>query len=108
MNEIAAKTGTTNNHSDGWFMAIVPKLTCGVWVGGEERSIHFDNLSSGQGANMALPVFAMFIQKVYADPTLNIKAEDIFEKPESINYNLNCESLEDSTFIDSDEDEFFN
>jgi penicillin-binding protein 1A len=108
MNEIAAKTGTTNNHSDGWFMALVPKLACGVWVGGEERSIHFDNLSAGQGANMALPVFAMFMQKVYADPTLNIKTSDVFEKPETINYNLDCESLDGSSFIDGNEDEFFN
>ncbi|HPW66495.1 MAG TPA: transglycosylase domain-containing protein [Salinivirgaceae bacterium] len=104
--EIAAKTGTTNNHSDGWFMALVPKLTCGVWVGGEERSIHFDNLSIGQGANMALPVFALFIKKVYADPSLNIYPTDTFEKPETINYSLDCGTKDDN--IDIYEDEFFN
>jgi penicillin-binding protein 1A len=104
--EIAAKTGTTNNHSDGWFMAIVPKLTCGVWVGGEERSIHFDNLSIGQGANMALPVFALFIQKVYADPSLNIYPTDTFEKPETITYSLDCGTKEEE--VDVYEDEFFN
>lgn len=107
-NEIAAKTGTTNNHSDGWFMAIIPKLTCGVWVGGEERSIHFDNISEGQGANMALPIFAMFIQKVYADPTLDVKAEDVFEQPENMNYNLDCDSMYENDIIEgSSEDEFF-
>lgn len=106
-NEIAGKTGTTNNQSDGWFMGIIPKLTCGVWVGGEERSIHFDNITEGQGANMALPIFALFLQKLYADPSLNIKAEDIFDKPETVNYNLDCESANENTLEGSNEDEFF-
>jgi len=105
-NEIAAKTGTTNNHSDGWFMAVIPKLTCGTWVGGEERSIHFDNLSVGQGANMALPVFALFIQKVYADPSLNISPNDTFVRPAFLNIDLNCDSDSETTI--HDESELFN
>ena len=104
-NEIAAKTGTTNNHSDGWFMSIVPQLACGVWVGGEERSIHFDNISEGQGANMALPIFALFYQKVLADPTINITEFDVFERPEAINYNLDCDAEEDVN--EYEENEFF-
>lgn len=106
--EIAAKTGTTNNHSDGWFMAMIPKLTCGIWVGGEERSIHFDNISSGQGANMALPVFALFIKKVYDDPNLDIKSTDVFDRPETINYNLDCETSDYDSSDDVNESEFFN
>lgn len=102
--EIAAKTGTTNNHSDGWFMAIVPKLVCGSWVGGEERSIHFDNIGEGQGATLALPVFALFYQKVLADSTINIKEKDTFERPEGINYNLNCDAIDS---IPEADEEFF-
>jgi penicillin-binding protein 1A len=108
--EIAGKTGTTNNQSDGWFMGVVPKLVAGVWTGGEERSIHFDGISLGQGANMALPVYALFIQKVFADSTLHISPEDIFEEPENFHMNLNCEetNLDDNTEIENPNEEFFN
>ena len=69
-NEIAGKTGTTNENSDGWFIGMTPNLVSGAWVGGENRSIHFDRTELGQGANMALPIWALYMQKVYADKTL--------------------------------------
>ena len=79
---LAGKTGTTNDNSDGWFMAFTPSLVAGTWVGGEERSIAFDRMAYGQGASMALPVFANFIKKVYADPTLPYNEEEQFYYPE--------------------------
>ncbi|HAZ03091.1 MAG TPA: penicillin-binding protein [Marinilabiliales bacterium] len=79
--EVAAKTGTTQNQSDGWFIGITPNLVSGVWTGAEDRATHFDGLSLGQGANMALPVWAIFMNKVYNDGTLGITREDTFEKP---------------------------
>lgn len=79
-NPIAGKTGTTNNHSDGWFMGLTPDLTTGVWVGCEDRSAHFRSLNLGQGANMALPIWAIYIKKVYADSSLDISMDD-FEAP---------------------------
>jgi len=77
---MGAKTGTTQNNSDGWFMAYTPQLVAGCWVGGEDRSIHFDGMTEGQGAAMALPVYGLFMQKVYADPTLGYSTEVQFEK----------------------------
>ena len=77
---IAGKTGTTQNNSDGWFMGITPSLATGVWVGGEVRSIHFRTITLGQGANMALPIWALYMKKVWADKTLNIPKNN-FEKP---------------------------
>ena len=62
--DIGGKTGTTQNNSDGWFIGVTPELVSGTWVGGEDRSIHFDNLREGQGASMALPVWALYMQKV--------------------------------------------
>jgi penicillin-binding protein 1A len=93
--EIGGKTGTTQNQSDGWFMGITPKLTGGVWVGGEDRSIHFDELALGSGTNMALPIWAIYMQKVYADSTMNIFQEDLFEPPPEFNVNLDCDVNED-------------
>lgn len=88
---IAGKTGTTNNQSDGWFMGIVPELTTGVWVGCEDRSAHFRSLTLGQGANMSLPIWALYMQKIYADPSLNFKKGD-FEKPlYDMNINFDCD-----------------
>ncbi|PQJ77143.1 penicillin-binding protein 1A [Polaribacter glomeratus] len=88
-NPIAGKTGTTQNQSDGWFMGIVPNLTTGVWTGGEDRAVHFAGISKGQGATMALPTWALFMRKCYADKTLNISKED-FVKPEDLTINLDC------------------
>lgn len=80
--EMGGKTGTTNNNSDGWFMSFTPELVAGCWVGGEERSIHFDRMAYGQGASMALPIHGLFYQKVYADPELNYKDNGKFDIPE--------------------------
>ena len=68
--EIGGKTGTTNRNSDAWFMGFTPQLVSGVWVGGEERDIHFDSMRMGQGATMALPIWAYFMKKVYRDISL--------------------------------------
>ncbi len=79
-NPVAGKTGTTNNHSDGWFMGLVPQLTTGVWVGCEDRAAHFRSLNLGQGANMALPIWAIYMRKVLDDTSLGFTKND-FEKP---------------------------
>jgi penicillin-binding protein 1A len=89
-NPIAGKTGTTQNHTDGWFMGVVPNLATGVWTGGEDRAIHFEGIGKGQGASMSLPTWAIFMRKCYEDPTLNISKE-AFEKPEKeISIKLDC------------------
>jgi len=79
---MGGKTGTTQNNSDGWFMGFTPSLVGGCWVGGEDRSIHFDRLAEGQGASMALPIYGLFMQKVYADKTLGYSEEEGFDIPE--------------------------
>lgn len=94
-NPIAGKTGTTQNHTDGWFMGVVPNLATGVWTGGEDNAIHFAGIDKGQGATMSLPSWALFMQKCYADSTLNISKED-FEKPENIGINIDCEKPEEN------------
>lgn len=79
--DMGGKTGTTNNNSDGWFMGFTPNLVSGVWVGGEERDIHFDNMRDGQGAEMALPVWGLYMNKVYADKSLGYLQTDTFDIP---------------------------
>ncbi len=94
-NPIAGKTGTTQNNSDGWFIGLTPELSGGAWVGAEDRSVHFDNTSEGQGASMALPIWAKFMQRVYADPKIKITKGD-FEKPsKKILMDLNCKESDD-------------
>lgn len=92
--ELAGKTGTTNNHSDGWFMGIAPRLVSGVWVGGEERSIHFRGIRLGQGASMALPIWALYMEKVYKNPNLPYTQEDKFKKPDHLGVETDCEKWE--------------
>ena len=87
---MGGKTGTSQNHSDGWFVGFTPALVSGVWVGGEDRSIHFDNMSAGQGANMALPIWSIYMQKVYADETLGYSAEEQFDVPEWFDPEAGC------------------
>ncbi len=89
--ELAGKTGTTNNHSDGWFMGVAPRLVSGAWVGGEERSIHFRGIRLGQGASMALPIWALYMEKVYANPNLPYTQKDKFEEPENLDVETDCE-----------------
>jgi penicillin-binding protein 1A len=96
-NPIAGKTGTTQNQSDGWFIGITPELTTGIWVGAEDRSVHFRSLALGQGANMALPIWAIYMNKVYSDSTLNISMGD-FEKPlKPLSVDLDCDDPETET-----------
>ena len=93
-NPIAGKTGTTQNNSDGWFMGLTPDLVAGCWVGGEDRSVHFDRTEQGQGAAMALPIWAKFFQRVYADKSLKISKGD-FPKPKNkIMMDLDCSKFE--------------
>ena len=87
--EIAGKTGTTNNHSDGWFIGYTPTLTAGVWVGGEDPQIHFESLSLGGGSNMALPIWGLFMQKVVKDGTLGVTEDDRFI-PTGVKLDLDC------------------
>lgn len=79
--EIGAKTGTTNRNADAWFMGFTPQLVSGCWVGGEDRDIHFDTMRMGQGATMALPIWANFMKKVYADPSLPYDETAKFDLP---------------------------
>ncbi|PCI32625.1 MAG: penicillin-binding protein [Flavobacteriaceae bacterium] len=104
-NPIAGKTGTTQNQSDGWFMGIVPNLASGVWVGGEDRAVHFAGIANGQGATMALPIWAIYHKKLYADPELHISQEE-FEKPENFSIRINCDDADD--IMDGDLDDLEN
>ena len=95
--ELAGKTGTTQNQSDGWFIGLAPKLTAAAWVGGEDRSIHFDNLTMGSGTNMALPIYGEFLQRVYADTTLGISMEDDFVRPMDFFLDMDCPDIVETT-----------
>jgi len=88
--DIVAKTGTTQNQSDGWYMGLTPKLMTGVWVGGEDRSIHFNSLENGQGASLALPIWAYYMNKVHDDKTLDYKVTDKFDKPKNVKTSTDC------------------
>ena len=113
MNPMGGKTGTTQKHADGWFMGVTPDLVGGVWVGAEDRSIHFQNLANGQGASMALPIWAKFLLKVYADPRLKM-SDRPFDRPAGINKRLDCDETiseaevkEMNNGIREDEEEFY-
>jgi penicillin-binding protein 1A len=93
MNQIGGKTGTTQNHANGWFMGVTPNLVGGVWSGWEDQSIHFETLGEGQGANMALPVMAIFLRKVYNDPLFGIMETDEFEIPANFDIELDCDKV---------------
>jgi penicillin-binding protein 1A len=95
-NQIGGKTGTTQNHSNGWFMGVTPNLVGGVWSGWEDQAIHFETLGEGQGANMALPVFANFLQKIYSDPQFGILEADEFERPSDFKMELDCDKVKKS------------
>ncbi len=102
-NPIAGKTGTTQNNSDGWFIGMVPNLVTGVWVGGEDRAIHFRTTAYGQGATMALPVWGYYMKKCYANKDLAISKEP-FAAPQNIQIQIDCskEKEDDPTGIDFD------
>ncbi len=88
--EVCGKTGTTQNNSDGWFIGFTPSLVSGVWVGGEDRGIHFDSTADGQGASMSLPVWALYMKKVYANSMLGYSESEKFEIPENIRVVNGC------------------
>ena len=92
-NEIGAKTGTTQNYSDGWFVGVTKDLVAGTWVGGDERSIHFKNIALGQGARMAMPIWEIFMRKVYADEELGI-TKGPFKKPGNLSIQLDCDKYD--------------
>lgn len=104
-NPIAGKTGTTQNQSDGWFMGMVPNLVTGVWVGGEERSVHFNRTTYGQGASMALPIWALYMKANYENEALGISKE-AFEEPEELSINIDCTKIleEIKQEIDTEDD----
>ena len=98
--DIGGKTGTTNNNSDAWFMGLTPTLVSGVWVGGDDRDIHFDRMDIGQGASMALPVFAFYMQKIYKDKQLGYNENAVFELDEGYNPCSTDDYLEDDNGIE--------
>ena len=104
LNAIGGKTGTTQNHSDGWFMGVTPDLVSGVWVGAEDRAIHFQTITLGQGANMALPIWAIYMTKAYNDKSLNLTKDD-FEVPRGMNPNIDCETKVSKQHKDKEEEE---
>ena len=103
--EIAGKTGTTNDQSDGWFIGYTPSLTAGVWVGAEDRQVHFESLSLGGGSNMALPIWGLFMQKVMKDGTLGVYETDRFIAPPGITLNLSCDGSDADAAVRAEESE---
>ncbi|RKR81666.1 penicillin-binding protein 1A [Mucilaginibacter gracilis] len=97
-NPIGGKTGTTQNNSDGWFIGITPQLVTGVWTGCEDRDIHFRSTSLGEGANSALPIFAMYMKRVYANTDLGIKKNVDFDQPKTpLTITLDCNAYQPGT-----------
>ena len=99
-NEIGGKTGTTNRNSDAWFIGFTPQLVSGCWVGGDDRDIHFDSTTMGQGATMALPIWAYFMKKVYADKALGYDINATFDLPANFDPCYNSEQGYDEFGID--------
>ena len=108
---VAGKTGTTNDKSDGWFIGYTPSLTAGVWVGAEDRQVHFESMQQGQGANTALPIWGLFMQKVLSDGTLGVTSMDQFIAPPGVNFNTDCDGSDNDAVSAPEEDDmssFFN
>ncbi len=93
-NPIAGKTGTTQNQSDGWFMGLTPDLTTGVWTGAEDRATHFRSITLGQGANTALPIWALYMKKIYDDPVLRISLGDFDGPQEDVAIEFDCDAYD--------------
>jgi len=93
--QIGGKTGTTQNHANGWFLGITPNLVAGVCSGWEDQAIHFEDMTHGQGANMALPIYGLFLQKLYADEELGIMEADVFDEPPGFDIELDCDKVKD-------------
>ena len=105
--EIAGKTGTTNDQSDGWFIGYTPSLTAGVWVGAEDRQVHFESLSLGGGSNMALPIWGIFMKKVLEDGSLGVYETDRFMAPPGVSLNLNCDGSDADAQVKAEDEESF-
>ncbi|WP_405211362.1 penicillin-binding protein 1A [Dokdonia sp. Asnod2-E02] len=103
-NAIAGKTGTTQNQSDGWFMGIVPNLVTGVWVGGDDRAVHFPGINYGQGATMALPIWGMYMKDVYENKDLKISKSE-FDKPKDLSITIDCDNYKSEGVNDELPDE---
>jgi penicillin-binding protein 1A len=103
-NPIGGKTGTTQNNSDGWFMGITPELVTGVWTGAEDRAIHFTSTTFGEGANTALPIFALYMQKVYADPSLKYTKGDFPLPKGGITTIIDCSTYSQKQNGESEQD----
>ena len=88
--QIGGKTGTTNDNSDGWFIGYTPTVTAGIWVGAEDRQVHFQSTALGGGSNMALPIWGIWMKKVLADGTLGVSEADVFAAPPGMNLDLSC------------------
>ena len=94
---LGGKTGTTNSNSDGWFMGVTPKLVSACWVGGDDRDIHFDSMTYGQGASMALPIFGLYMKSIYADSSLPYSQDDQFDLPPEYDP---CSTEDDMQIVD--------
>jgi penicillin-binding protein 1A len=92
--EVGGKTGTTQNHSDGWFMGVTPNLVVGTWVGGEDRWIRFRDLNLGQGSVMARPIFIDLIKRIEADPSIDFETSARFHKPDRLSISIDCEEYD--------------
>ena len=103
-NQIAGKTGTTQNNSDGWFIGLTPDLVAGAWVGGEDRSIHFNSMEQGQGATMALPIWGIFFNKIYNDKTLKVSKGD-FQRPKDMDPRLEIDCSKYDADMDVPQDD---
>ena len=99
---IGGKTGTTNDNSDGWFIGYTPRITCGVWVGGEDRQIHFNSIALGGGSNMALPIWGIWMKKCIADGLIN--ESDQFQAPAGFSAELGCSGGDISSSGDGTEE----
>lgn len=106
--DMGGKTGTTNRNADGWFMGFTPNLVSGCWVGGEERDIHFDTMTYGQGASLALPIWAKYMKKVFDDPSLGYSQQERFKLPEGFDPCAGSETSMDDIIEDVGLDDLFN
>ena len=100
--EMGAKTGTTNNNSDAWFMSFTPEIVASAWVGGEEPSIHFDRMAYGQGATAALPIHGLFYQRVYANPELKYSDNGKFDIPADFQPCYDTQRYSSDFYLDED------
>ena len=102
-NDIAGKTGTTQNHSDGWFIGFVPDLVTGVWTGADNRAVRFRDLSLGQGAEMALPIWGGFMKKLYKDENIDVSNGSFKYPTNGVSVPLDCNN---NKYTEDSDEEF--